>query len=101
MEPGVAETAYLRLQVVDDELDAVPASGHRLAAVGHGPCAGAGLPAQQQAQVPTGDGGEGRSRVGIDREAEMRPVKGDGVDHVADVDGGHLILPPWRYINDN
>src|SRR4051794_15779698 len=64
LEPG-----DLALDVVHDEVDAVPTAGPRLLPVGHRSAGRALRPGQQQPQVATtdlGEGGDGEA----DREAE-------------------------------
>jgi hypothetical protein len=74
-------------------VDAVPAAGSWLAAVGHPSAGRAGRSAQ--AQVAACDIGEGRRCAGEQRESQMVPLEGQGlvdvVDHVVDIDGvvGH------------
>jgi hypothetical protein len=71
-------------------VDAVPAAGLGLAAVGHRPAGRALRPAQQQPQVAAQDLREGRRGVQAGLEAEVARVEVDRrldvVDHVADVD---------------
>src|SRR5258706_15261903 len=54
-QPGLAEVADFGSDVVDEEVDAVPAAGAWLVAVGHGPSGGAGRSAEQQPEVAAGD----------------------------------------------
>src|SRR5919109_287512 len=61
-QAGGAQALDLRRAVVDDEVDAVPASGLRRAAVGHRPSGRAGGAAEQQSQVAAHHVGE-RGRV--------------------------------------
>src|SRR5215831_16431078 len=56
--PGVAETGDLGIDVVDDEVDAVPAARRRLGAIRHWPRRRASRSAEQQPQVAAGDIGE-------------------------------------------
>jgi hypothetical protein len=97
-EPGGAEGLDLARDVVDFELDAVPAARLRDAAVGHrlGGAAGTADGVEQQAQVSPGEGGEAGSRMELDGEAEVPGVERDRgvdvVDDVADTHGGH----GWR-----
>jgi hypothetical protein len=75
--------------VVNDEVDAVPAAGTGCAPVGHRPPGRARRTAEQQPQVAAHDVGESGRGAGAQRKAEVLGVKGDGVldvvDHVADV----------------
>src|SRR5262245_3134029 len=86
---GVAEAGDFGIDVVDDEVDAVPAAGARLDAIRHRPPRGAGRSTQQQPQVAAGDVGESGKKARQDFEAEELRVEGDRgfhvVDHVADV----------------
>src|SRR6266508_1962832 len=88
-----AEPFDLGGEVVDDQMDPVPAAWFRAAAVGHGPPRRAGRPAQQQPQVAALNVSERGCLVRELYEAEVRRVERDGgvhvVDHVADVDRGH------------
>ena len=87
--PFGAQPGDLRLDVVDDEVDAVPAARPGLAPVGHRPTRGAGRAGQQQPQVTPADVGERGHRAEPQREAEVAGVEVDGrldvIDHVADV----------------
>src|SRR5262245_19096998 len=56
--PGVAEAGDFGIDVVDDQVDAVPAAGTRLDAIRHRPPRGAGRSAEQQPQVASGVVGE-------------------------------------------
>jgi hypothetical protein len=90
----VAQTDDLAVDVVDDEVDPVPAAGSGLGAIGHGPAGRAGRPGEQQAEVPALDVGEGRTGPRDHLEVENGRVEVDRlvdvVDHVADAD--HLIV---------
>src|SRR6266540_318235 len=101
-EPGGPEPVDLGGEVVDYEVDPVPAAGSGLAAVGHRSPGRACRSAEQQPQVTSGDIGEGRRRAGQEGEAEMGRVEGDGfgdvVHHVSDIDRGHGCLPPVRIV---
>src|SRR3954452_2973731 len=100
-----SEPVALGRDVLDDEVDAVPAAGLRGAAVGHRSPGRALGTAEQQPQVPADDVGERRGGAHVEREAEVRGVEVDGrfdvVDHVADVHElvRHVRSPPdwWRW----
>ena len=89
-QPRGSQPFDFGVDVVDDEVDAVPAARLGFAAVGHRPSGRARRPAQQQTQVAAGDVGERRGGAGAQLEAEVGGVEVDGaldvVDHVADVD---------------
>jgi hypothetical protein len=93
LHPGGAETIDLGSEVVDDEVDTVPAPGCGPPAIGHRAPGRAARCAQEQPQVAPADVGKGRRGLGDQREAEVRRVEGDSgldvVDHVANVHGGH------------
>ena len=93
-QPGLAELGDLGVDVVDDEVDAVPAAGARLLPVGHRSSGGARRTAEQQPQVAAGDVGERGGGAGAHLEAEVLRVEVDRrldvVDHVADVH--HLVV---------
>src|SRR5262245_37737550 len=55
---GAPESSHLGRDVLDDEVDPVPATGSRLATVRHRPASRAGRAAQQQPQVTESDVGE-------------------------------------------
>jgi hypothetical protein len=77
-------------EVLDDQVDAVPAAGLGCAPVGHRSSGRAGGAAQQQTQVAPDDVGERGGGAGAQLKAEVGGVEGDGifdvVDHVADID---------------
>src|SRR2546428_6252338 len=85
-----AKAHDLGLDVVDDEVDAVPAARAGPRAVRHRTSGGACWTAQQDAKWPADDVGESRSHVRAQGEPEVRRVEGDrGVDvldHVPNVD---------------
>ena len=91
-EPSLhgAEPTHLGRQVVDDQLDAVPAAGCMPAAVRHRPTRGALLPIEQEPQLPAREIGERGRGAREERESEVLGVEGnrgfDVVDHVPDVD---------------
>src|SRR6476646_9286683 len=58
-DPFGLQPADLLVEVVVDEVDAVPAAGARLGAVGHRTTCRALRAAEQQAQIAAGDGREG------------------------------------------
>jgi hypothetical protein len=66
-----AQAADLGVEVVDDEMDAVPAAGPGLAAIRHRPASGAVRPGEQQAEVAASDVSEGRPGVGDQLEVEQ------------------------------
>src|SRR5262249_48936234 len=76
--------------VVDDEVDAVPAAWLGLSSVGHRPAGGAGWAGEQQPKVAAQDPGERRAGIVAECEAEVAGVEldclVDVVDHVADAD---------------
>src|SRR5205823_1906550 len=86
--PLLGEAGDLAVEVVDDEVDAVPASGARSFPIGHRPAGRALRAGQQEAQVPSSDIGERRTRD-TDGEAEVPRVEvdawGDVVDQIAHV----------------
>src|SRR5262249_44133505 len=81
---GAAETGHLGIDVVDDEVDAVPAARPRLGAIRHRPRRGASRSAEQQPQVPAGDVGESGSDARQNLEIEDLRVERDGGFHVVD-----------------
>src|SRR5207247_8170234 len=85
-----AKPRDLGLDVVDDEVDAVPAARAGLPAVWHRTAGRACRTAQQDAKWPADDVGERRSHVRAQCEPEVRRVERDrGVDvldHVANID---------------
>src|SRR5690242_5763066 len=92
-----AQAVDLCLDVVDDEVDAVPAARNRCAAVRHRPAGRAGRPAQQEPERAAADIGESRGHVRDQTEAEVIGVEVDrGLDvgnEVADVD--RLVAHGW------
>ena len=62
-QPGGAQPLDLGGDVVDDQMDAVPAARPGRPAVGHRPAGRAGRTAQQQPQLAADDVGEGRRGV--------------------------------------
>src|SRR5215208_1042988 len=88
---GTAQAIDLRLDVLDDQMDPVPAAGTRLAAVRHRPPSRARRPAQQQPQGAAAHVREVRRRARDQAEAEVARVERDRsfdvIDQVADVDG--------------
>jgi len=90
------------LDVVDDEVDAVPAAGPRLLTVGHGPTCRAPRPGEQQTQSAALHVGERGRCTRQDLETEVLGGERDRfvhvVDHVANVD--RLVIwngsPPGR-----
>lgn len=90
-QPRGTEPFYLGGNVVDEQVDAVPPARFRLTSVRHRPGGGALRPAEEQAQIPSQNIGEGRRLVRLQREAEMTRVEGDRsvdvVDDVTDIDG--------------
>src|SRR5262245_39423197 len=92
---GAAQPCDLRVEVVDDEVDAIAARARGVGGCGAG--AGACGSGKQEAQRPADHVGEGGCDVGVELEAEVRRVEVDGrldvVDKVADagvlVGGGH------------
>src|SRR5436190_2260772 len=89
--PRRAESCDFGAEVVDDEVDAIPASGLGLGAVGHWPTRGAGRSREQESEVAAFDVGERGRGAREQLEAEHLGVEGDRivdvVDHVTDVDG--------------
>jgi hypothetical protein len=87
------KTGYLGSEIVDDQLEAVPAAGVRSPAIGHRPARGARRATEQQTQVAAGDVSECRQHARQETEAEVGRVEGDSgvdvVDHVAHVYSGH------------
>ena len=84
------EPVDLRVDVLDDEVDAVPAAGFGHGAVGHRAPGRALRPAQQQAQLAARDVGERRAALRRRFEPEVPRVEVDRrvdvVDHVAHAD---------------
>src|SRR5262245_44533893 len=74
---GVAEAGHLGIDVVDDQMDAVPAAGSWLGAIRHRPPCGAARSAEQQPQAAAGDVGESGKEARQDFEAEELRVEGD------------------------
>src|SRR3954463_909190 len=102
---GGPQPVDLGADVLDDEVDAVPASRLWRSAIGHRPPGRTLRAGEQQPQVAAHDVGERGRRVRSHREAEMGGVEVDGsldvVDHVADVDElfRHVRsprLPRWK-----
>src|SRR5262245_37332368 len=99
-DSGRTQPLDLGGEIVDQEVDPVPAAWLRLASVGHRPRSRALRTAEQEPEAPTLDVGERRRIVRQQLEAEVRCVEGDRrlhvVDHVPDVNGfsGHA---PGRY----
>src|SRR5262245_42489163 len=85
----VAEAGDFDIDVVDDEVDSVPAAGYRLGAIRHWPPRGAGRPAEQQPQVAARDVGESGNEARQNLEVEKLRVEGDGaldvIDDVANI----------------
>src|SRR5262245_44999235 len=80
----------LACEVLDDELDAVPAPRTRTRSIGHGATGGTLGPAQEQAQLAAGDISEGGRRIGKGRESEVARIEGHGgVDIIAHVAHSH------------
>src|SRR5207245_4452260 len=85
-QAGRPEPAHLCGEILDHELDAVPASRDGLPAVGQAPTARARLPAEQQPEIVASDRHERWHCVGLDDEAEVGRVEADrGTDVVNDV----------------
>ena len=74
--PSSVRRAISRVEVVDDEVDAVPAAGARSFPVGHRPAGRALRAGQQEPQVASSDIGERRARD-ADGEAEVAGVEVD------------------------
>ena len=89
VSPAARSRATSAGDVVDDQVDAVPAARAGRAAVGHRPAGRARRAAEQQPQVAARDVGERGRGAREQLEAEVGGVEGDGgfdvVDHVADV----------------
>src|SRR5258708_5551091 len=87
---GAPKSRDLGIDVVDDQVDAIPAARSRLGAIRHGPSRRARRSAEQQPQVAAGDVGECGREVRQHFEVEELRVEGDGlldvVDHVANAD---------------
>src|SRR5262249_56732421 len=96
LHPGGPEPLNLRLDVVHDELEAVPPARHRKATVGHGPAGRAGAGAEEEPEVAAGHVRECGCCTHVELEPEVRRIERDGgvdvVDHVADVDRGHRMV---------
>src|SRR5215218_5596448 len=86
---GVAQACDLSVDVVDDEMDSIPAAGAGLAAVRHRAPGRALWSGEEQSKVPAAYVGERRRRARQDVEPEMLGVEGDRfvdvIDHVTDV----------------
>src|SRR5262249_51698173 len=97
---GRAEPFDFVSQVVDDEMDAIPPAGLRAPAVGHRPSGRAGWPAQEQPQIAPHHFSERGRRARDQRKSEVVGVKRDRgldvVDHIANVDRGHRLGPPYE-----
>jgi hypothetical protein len=93
------ESSDLALELVGDEMDAIPPPGLWTGTVRHRASRGARWPAQKEAEVPPHDVGERGWRVRVYHEAEMARVEIDGrsyvVDHVADTYG--VISIHWTF----
>ena len=74
--PSAVRRATSRVEVVDDEVDAVPTAGARSFAVGHRPAGRALRARQQEPQVAASDVGE-RGTRDADGEAEVAGVEVD------------------------
>ena len=89
VDPGGAKPLGLGRDVVDDQVDAVPAPGAGLPPVGHRPAGRALRPGEQQPEPAADDLRKGRRPVLAQLEPEMAGVEVDRrvdvVDHVADV----------------
>lgn len=81
------------LEVIDNELDPVPAAGARLPTVRHGAPGRAGGSAKEQPKIISGNIGKCRPSLREESEAQMSRVEGDCgidvVDHVGNVDPCH------------
>src|SRR5215218_8343019 len=85
-QPRGAEPFDFAGEVLDDQMDAVPAAGLWCAPVGHRPSGRAGGAAQQQPEVAPGHVGERGGEARAQLKTEVGGVEGDGgfdvVDHV-------------------
>src|SRR5919106_193637 len=103
VRPRLAQGLDLASEIIDLELDAVPAARLGLMSVGHGlACsAGAGL-VQQEAQVASREDRETEGRVKLDAEAQPLGVERDRrfdvVDYITHADRGHSFNPPWTFL---
>src|SRR5215218_566459 len=103
MRPRLAQDFDLASEIIDLELDAVPAARLGLTSVGHGLARStdAGL-VQQEAQVTSREDRETGGGVKLDAEAEPLGVERDRlldiVDYVTHADRGHRLNPPWIFL---
>src|SRR5262249_28368828 len=81
---GVAETGYFGVDVVDDQVDAIPTTGSGLDAIRHGSSRGTGRPAEQQPQTAPGDASERRRGAGQHLEVEELRIEVNGLLNVID-----------------
>src|SRR5262245_7895699 len=101
LEAGGAQASNLGRQIVDHEVNAIPATGPGPLAIGHRPARRACWSAEQKPQRSAGDVCEGGSLLGQQRKAQMLRIPLDGsldvVDHVAHVDTsvGHSTSRSW------
>ena len=88
-EPGLTQALHLGRQVVDQEMNAVPAPRLGLSSIRHRARRRALRPAEEQAQAAALHVGECGCLVGQQLKAEVRRVEGDRrlhvVDHVPDM----------------
>jgi hypothetical protein len=100
--PCPAQTRNFSIDVVDQEVYAIPAAWAGLPAIGHRSSSRAGAAAEQQPQIAASYVGERWPLVRQKGESEMCRIEGHGgrdvVDHVAHVDGvsvlHQLVSPP-------
>ena len=87
--PGGTQSGDLRVDVIDNQVDAVPAPRSGLGAIRHGPPRGAVRSAEQQPQFAASDISEGR-KFRQNLEAEELRIEGDRlvdvVYHIANAD---------------
>src|SRR5262249_6402557 len=90
LDAGGAQPRDLRRNIVDNEVNAVPATGTRPLAIGHRSPGRTFRPTQQEPQRTQRDIGESRRGVGEEHEAKVFGVPRNRgvhvVDHVTDID---------------
>ena len=89
VDAGCAQPLHLRFEVVDEKMDAVPATGSGCLPSGMGSAAELDRPPRSSRRLPRCTSANAGALVRRDLEAEMRRVEGDRrldvVDHVPDV----------------
>src|SRR5690606_8016758 len=93
---GCLKTLDLLREIVDLDMDAIPATWRLLRAVRECALSRAAFTAEQQSHAIPHDGRKRRRGVMLQRESEMCRIEANGlgniIDHVTDSDSGHHIL---------